>query len=105
VLVLARLETSSLLRCLIVTVMVVVGVFVLALCAEGACPSCAHEYYGNVDRSKHLLARLTLGVQAALATVFAPMRLTLLSSVREVSCAVAAVLPDEPLHKAMALRI
>jgi len=105
VLVLARPETSGLFKVLIVAMMLVAGVFVLALCVDGVCPSCAHEYYGNADRSKHLVARLTLGMRVALANFFTSSRVSLLAAIHEVSLAVRLDVPGDPLHQAMALRI
>lgn len=66
---LARPETSSLLRCLVVAVILVAGVFVLAPCAEDSSSTCAHEYLSSTDRSKHPVMSLARRLQAAFVVV------------------------------------
>ncbi len=107
---LARPETSNLLRCLIVAVMVAAGFFVLAFCADGVCASCAHEYCGSTDRygsdrSKHLLASFAQAVRMALATSWDAERPALLPVVGFPTWAVTIDAPEGLLLQTATLRI
>lgn len=102
---LARPDTSSLITCLVVAVMLVAGVFVLALCSDGACSTCAHEYYGSSDRAKHLVVHFARRMSGAFTAMVAHARPTLLAAVDTFSLPVIVEAPDEPLLRVATLRI
>ena len=101
---LARPETSSLLRCLVVAVILVAGVFVLALCAEGACSTCAHEYCNSTDRSKHPVVSFARRLQAAFVILLSSRSASLSATVGMSSAVIVDVL-GTPQLKLAALRI
>jgi len=105
VLVLARPETSSLLRWLVVAVILVAGVFVLALCAEGACSACAHEYYSSTDRSKHPVVSFARRLQAAFVILVSSARSASLLATTGVSSADIVDLFGAPQLRPATLRI
>ena len=104
-LVLARPETSSLLRWLAVAVILVAGVFVLALCAEGACSTCAHEYCGSTDRSKHPVLSFARRLQTAFVILLSAARSASLSAAAALSLADIVDLIAAPQLRQATLRI
>lgn len=102
---LARIDSGSLITCLVVAVMLVAGVFVLALCSDGLCSSCAHEYYGSSDRSKHLVVHFARRMTGALMTLITRPGPAHQAAIGASWAAPLAGAPDEPLLRVATLRI
>jgi len=89
----------------VVAVILVAGVFVLALCAEGACSTCAHEYCSSTDRSKHPVLSFARRLQAAFVILMSASRSASLSATTGVSSADIADVLVAPQLRPATLRI
>lgn len=63
----ARPETGLLLRAVAIAALLVAGVLLVGLCAEGGCVSCAHECVGRADRPRGAAATIVRAFGRALA--------------------------------------
>jgi len=65
--VLVLTDMSSWLKCFVIIIVLLAGIVVLSVCAEGFCSVCAHDCCDGADRSRPLV-RLVRGLRGVFAS-------------------------------------
>jgi len=95
---------NNALRYVVIALVLVAGLFVLVVCADGLCSACSHAFDDNADRSKPLL-RLARRLRALSAAVSSEALAQLSVIPHSLPSALTSLAPIPALERVVSLRI